>query len=968
MGEWYGVTVDALGRVTALDLSGNALTGHIPIVLGRLSQLRGLRLDGNALSGRLPSGLTRLPLQALHYADTGLCAPIEASFQAWLGDVASYVGTGVECGPLSDRDLLVALYNAVGGPAWTRRENWLTESPISEWHGVEDVDDGGRVRVLHLDRNNLTGSIPPELGSLTHLTSLRIQDNELTGPIPPELGALVNLTNLELSRNALTGRIPRELGSLINLTNLYLGGNYLTGSIPPELGSMTHLRNLDLGGNNLTGSIPPELGALTRLVVLDLHGNKLTGRIPPELGALTRLFFLWLQDNELTGPIPRGLGALAEIRELELDGNSLTGGIPSELGGLTRLINLRLADNELNGPIPQELGALAEMRELDLDDNSLTGGIPSELGGLTRLTRLRLAGNELTGPIPPELGDLQQLRVLDVSRNTRMSGVLPASLTRLVQLEGFFAGDTGLCAPSDPGVQGWLDGVQRRRVEPCGYRPPVYLTQAVQSPRYPVPLVAGEEALLRVFVTAPTAGGARIPPVRARFYVDGQERHVVDISGSPALVPAGGRERSLVTSANAPVPADVVQPGLEWVVEIDPGQTLGPAVARRIPESGRWAVDVQAMPVFDLTVIPFLWSPDPDLSVVGLVDGMAADSDGHEMLWETRTLLPIADMAVTAHEPVWSSTNEVFDLAHETAMIRAMEGGAGHYMGMMTGLVYGPSGVGGLGGKSSFVRSNAETIAHEFGHNLGLSHAPRGPADPDPAYPYPDGSIGAWGYDFRDGGRLVSAATCDLMTYCSPSWISDYHFSNALRYRLDTAGGETSSQATAPARFLLLWGGVDGVGAPFLEPAFVVDAPASLPLTETGDYRIIGRTANGEELFSLAFEMPEVSDGDGGSSFAFTLPIEPGWAEELAGVTLSGPGGAATLDEDTNRPVTILRNPATGQVRGILRDRPEAAAAPGDDTAPVVAQAPAAEQFALPPDADVEALTSRGLPDPEDWR
>ena len=973
LGEWYGVTVDAIGRVTALDLSGNALTGHIPIVLGRLSQLRELRLDGNALSGRLPSGLTRLPLQALHYADTGLCAPIEASFQAWLGDVASYEGTGVECGPLSDRDLLVALYNALGGPAWTRRENWLTESPISEWHGVEDVDDGGRVRVLHLDRNNLTGSIPPELGSLAYLTDLNVTSNDLTGSMPPELGGLVNLRKLQLGANKLTGPIPPELGTLANLTALDLGGNNLTGSIPPELGALTRLTTLYLGdnnpvyvsGNELTGPIPPELGALTRLVLLDLHGNKLTGPIPPELGALTRMFFLWLQGNELTGPIPRELGALAEIWQLDLDGNSLTGGIPSELGGLTRLTRLRFADNELTGPIPPELGALAEMRELDLDDNSLTGGIPSELGGLTRLTHLRLAGNELNGPIPPELGDLQQLRVLDVSRNTRMSGVLPAALTRLVQLEGFFAGDTGLCAPSDPGVQGWLDGVQRRRVEPCGYRPPVYLTQAVQSPRYPVPLVAGEEALLRVFVTAPTAGGARIPPVRARFYVDGQERHVVDISGSPALVPAGGRERSLVTSANAPVPADVVQPGLEWVVEIDPGQTLGPAVARRIPESGRWPVDVQAMPVFDLTVIPFLWSPDPDSAVVKLVEDMAADPDGHEMLWETRTLLPIADMAVTAHEPVWSSTNEVFDLVHETAMIRAMEGGAGHYMGMMTGLVYGPSGVGDLGGKSSFARSNAETIAHELGHNLSLRHAPCGAANPDPAYPYPDGSIGAWGYDFRDGGRLVLPAIGDLMSYCRPPWISDYHFTNALRYRFDTEGGAGALQTAVPAQSLLLWGGLDAVGVPFLEPVFVVDAPASLPGL-AGDHRIVGLAEDGTELFSLAFEMPEVADGDGGSSFAFTLPIEPGWAEDLAGVTLSGPGGAVTMDEDTNRPVTILRNPATGQVRGVLRDRPAAGAAPA--LAPGVRQAPAAEEFALPPAVDIEALTSRGLPDPEDWR
>ena len=79
------------------------------------------------------------------------------------------------------------------------------------------------------------------------------------------------------------------------------------------------------------------------------------------------------------------------------------------------------------------------------------------------------------------------------------------------------------------------------------------------------------------------------------------------------------------------------------------------------------------------------------------------------------------------------------------------------------------------------------------------------------------------------------------------------------------------------------------------------------------------------------------------------------------------------MDEDTSRPVTILRNPATGQVRGILRGG-QAATAPLDDTAPELAlvpgvrQVPAADEFALPLGADIEALTSRGLPEPEDWR
>ena len=195
----------------------------------------------------------------------------------------------------------------------------------------------------------------------------------------------------------------------------------------------------------------------------------------------------------------------------------------------------------------------------------------------------------------------------------------------------------------------------------------------------------------------------------------------------------------------------------------------------------------------------------------------------------------------------------------------------------------------------------------------------------------------------------------DLMSYCGPRWISDYHFTNALRYRLHTAAPEgLSSLVATPARSLLLWGGVGAGGAPFLEPAFVVEAPASLPRS-TGEYGIIGRTGAGDELFSLSFEMPQVADGDGRSSFAFVLPVQPEWPDQLASITLSGPGGSVTLDQDTNRPITILRNPRTGQIRGILRG---AAAAPPNVDATV---------SALSLDPGLERLTSRGIPGPDDW-
>ena len=61
---------------------------------------------------------------------------------------------------------------------------------------------------LNLHNNDLTGTIPPQLGQLTNLTHLNLGDNQLIGTIPPQLGQLTNLTDLHLYQNELTGTIP----------------------------------------------------------------------------------------------------------------------------------------------------------------------------------------------------------------------------------------------------------------------------------------------------------------------------------------------------------------------------------------------------------------------------------------------------------------------------------------------------------------------------------------------------------------------------------------------------------------------------------------------------------------------------------------------------------------------------------------------------------------------------------------
>ena len=900
----HGVRTDADGRVTAIELSDNGLAGVLPVALGNLTLLRELRLDGNPdLTGRLPYSLPRLQaLSELRYAATGLCVPTEDFLREWLGGLPAHEGTGEDCEPSTDREVLTKLYEALGGSQWYETANWLSDAPLREWHGV-DTDGQGRVTRLDLTHNGLVGYIPADIVALEELTELiLIGIDTRQAPIPPELGELANLTTLSLA------------------------------------------------GIRAAGPFPPQLGKLDRLRILNLSDNELSGPIPPELGNLAELVELHLDNNRLAGPIPHQLGNAAALEQIHIANNEMSGTLPTSLAGLERLWILDLSGNRLSDYLPAAWGDFERLEYLNLSYNDLFGAIPAELGNLDSLTDLYLGGNALSGPVPPELGGLSRLRSLALTGNTEMEGPLPGSLAGLRELSHLQAAGTRLCAPDDAALLGWLGGLLTRRVAPCGFEPAAaYLTQAIQSRELPIALVAGEEALLRVFPTAARADAERMPAVRADFYLGGSLAHSLNIDSRPGPIPTELDESSLDRSVNALVPAGVVQPGLEMVVEIDPDGTLDESldVVRRIPETGRLAVEVRSMPRFDVTFIPFVWEANPDMSVVDLVNAMEADPEGHEMLGLVRTLLPVGDIAVTAHAPVRTSTNQAHELIGQVGLIAAMEGATGYHMGLLSGEFEGASGIGNLGRRVAYSVTDASVIAHEFGHNLSLQHTPCGdPLGIEPAYPHANASPGGWGYDFGEERLVPPDEYKDLMSYCGPPWVSDFSFDKALRYRLHGAG-TLREEPPEPEPSLLVWGGVDAGSRPFLEPALVVDAPPSPPRAP-GPHLIRGADGDGAALFEFTFGMPVAADGDGGSAFAFALPARPGWADRLASITLSGPGGSFTLDGDgaAVRPVTVLRGGPAGQVTGIVRE-PAAADALRTLTGP--------------------GLHSRGIPEPAAW-
>lgn len=394
-----------------------------------------------------------------------------------------------------DEIALLAFFRETNGSAWNERGKWATDAPLAEWHGVE-VDGAARVVSLTLPDNNLTGSIPPEIGTLGTLKQLRLEgnllegrlppeigklrslewlglfDNSLSGPLPTEIGMMENLQVLDLAQNRFTGSIPTALAELPELWFLGLFFNELTGSIPDEIGDFRSLRVLDLCYNRLTGSIPPEIGQLKLLETLSLCGNdqnletrnRLTGKIPPEIGKLTNLRRLDLGANRLTGPIPPEIGKLERLETLRLYSNLLTG-IPDEIGQLENLQSVFLYGNRLTGSIPPELGNLVDLDSLLLGpgwssgDNTLTGVIPPELGNLSGLLKLDLGHNDLTGGIPSELGKLTRLVFLQLDYN-RLTGRIPAELGKLTSLEWLVACSNKLSGPI-PSELGKLRSLQR---------------------------------------------------------------------------------------------------------------------------------------------------------------------------------------------------------------------------------------------------------------------------------------------------------------------------------------------------------------------------------------------------------------------------------------------------------------------------------------------------------------------------
>ncbi|KAJ9128947.1 hypothetical protein P3X46_034297 [Hevea brasiliensis] len=373
-GKHFGVFTELVD----VNLSHNSFSGHLPLEIFDLTNLRSLDFSRNNFSGQFPGGISSL------------------------------------------RNLVVldAFSNSFSGPL-----------PV-------EVSQLEYLKILNLAGSFFDGPIPPKYGSFKSLEVIHLAGNFLSGEIPPELGRLQTVTHMEIGYNSYHGGIPWQLGNMSKLQYLDIADANLYGSIPKQLSNLTKLQSLFLFKNHLTGLVPREFSKIVPLGSLDISDNQLSGPIPESFAELKNLRLLSLMYNNMNSTVPQGIAQLPSLDTLLIWNNLFSGSLPQDLGRNSKLKWVDVSTNNLVGSIPPDICAGGVLFKLILFSNNFTGSLSPSISNCSSLVRLRIEDNSFSGEIPLKFIHLPDITYVDLSRN-KFAGGIPSDVFQASKLQYF---------------------------------------------------------------------------------------------------------------------------------------------------------------------------------------------------------------------------------------------------------------------------------------------------------------------------------------------------------------------------------------------------------------------------------------------------------------------------------------------------------------------------------------------------
>lgn len=377
----------------------------------------------------------------------------------------------------------------------------------------------------------------------------------------------------------------------------------------------------------------------------------------------------------------------------------------------------------------------------------------------------------------------------------------------------------------------------------------VEVTQAVQNLNNTVSLVAGRSTMARVYVKTNTD-----TPVSNVHVSLSATRNGAPLTGSPLTVGPKSVSNTwsrsdLNTSFNFTLPSAWLSGQVSLEVVVDPNNQI--FEGDKLNNRRTLAANFVNVPTMNIKAVPIEYT-DPRTGLTFPPPSSSFLAPGVLKMYPV-SAAAVSDRAAIGWSQDLSRLSGWSNLLSRIATIKSSDNAPASqvYYGLVplldpsgnTWFSGGYAGIGYVGLRVSVGLTHAPSLGidgpeianHEIGHNLGREHAPCGVSDPDPGYPYPDGSIGQFGLTISPLDLYEPWLYADIMGYCTPTWISDYTYQALLDNQRLYGGAAQVSQAPTPS--LLVRASFREDGMLQMEPVYVFDGLPDPPTTDS-DYAL----------------------------------------------------------------------------------------------------------------------------------
>ena len=559
-----------LAELSALDVSGNEVSGRFPSALGGLSDLVELKVQQTRLSGCVPEGLrtqlngTLSDLGELQYCDEG---PVKLErpmvwllagfwFVDWEEPTSGVTPTGYEMryrvsgddsfvestyaagvslavittGLLPGRSYEVQVRaRSAGGPgAWSEPGEWQTEALAIDYgaSNYKAVEGGAGVSVTvslsAASMEDLTVPITVSAGAETEVGDYTVSVAAVTFAVGDSSKTLTVVANEDTDSADETvelgfGTLPVGVasGTTVSAEVALSDNDLLTVQLSGPAGTMDGPFDVTVTfSEDVTGFDAADVEVVGGTVTLSGSGAEYVATVTPsgsgtvtvDVGAGV------VQDDASNGN--EAAQQLRVVVQYTCSSGLAIANPTAETGLVDDCETLLAAKEQLAGTAVLNWSAEVAMSTWD---GVTTGGTPE------RVTELRVGSRGLDGTVPAGLSGLTELSALDLSSND-VSGKFPSALGGLSDLVELKVQQTRLSGCVPEGLRTQLNGTLSDLGELK------YCDEAPEKPQAPVVLVVG--SILVVDWEAP-ASGSTITGYELSHRVSGEEDSVE--SSHPAI-------------------------------------------------------------------------------------------------------------------------------------------------------------------------------------------------------------------------------------------------------------------------------------------------------------------------------------------------------------------------------------------------------------------------------------------------